>query len=454
MPSPTDLPSLYGWYKGETGLYDATSGGSAVTSDLAYIRRWEDQSGNARHLTQNSDSNRPVYDAAKGLVSFEGYNGGGGNDNQYINTPASFDLDKRACSVIVIGELTSLRRPMNGSGLGTFHFVNKVTSDVMNFHYNGDASGTTMGYLANYDGGFRVSTVRPFTNRMCVFGFVPNSSNVKCWRESSSNTVQVMSAGTATVTSFFGYSVANGLQANIKDLIVCSTNISDSDWTNTVLPYAYTRGVAANRLHQLVFMGDSLTCGYGQRANRCWPTLLSRINSCVRFSSTAESGALLSTLNSRYSANEAGMYVASETNVLCIFAGTNDISNAGQTGTAVYNTLVSLTSAARTTGYKVIWFTMLDRNFTATNEGYRNTFNSNVRSNWSTEADGLVDVDADPRLDDSADSTYFLSDQTHLTSAGAAVVAELAEPVIGQFLPGVAPMPLNRRGRGNRFLAF
>lgn len=57
-------------------LFDATSGGSLVGADGA-IARWEDKSGNARHLTQDTASARPslVADAAiNGLVAF--YDGG------------------------------------------------------------------------------------------------------------------------------------------------------------------------------------------------------------------------------------------------------------------------------------------------------------------------------------------------------------------------------------------
>ena len=42
-----------------TSLYDATSGGSLVAANGA-VARWEDQSGNARHVTQSTLGNRPL----------------------------------------------------------------------------------------------------------------------------------------------------------------------------------------------------------------------------------------------------------------------------------------------------------------------------------------------------------------------------------------------------------
>jgi hypothetical protein len=52
------------WLKADAGLYDAASGGSAVTANGASVARWEDQSGNARHVTQAASGNRPTYVAS------------------------------------------------------------------------------------------------------------------------------------------------------------------------------------------------------------------------------------------------------------------------------------------------------------------------------------------------------------------------------------------------------
>lgn len=46
-----------------SSLYDATSGGSLVGADGS-VARWEDQSGNGRHVTQETSANRPLYRTA------------------------------------------------------------------------------------------------------------------------------------------------------------------------------------------------------------------------------------------------------------------------------------------------------------------------------------------------------------------------------------------------------
>lgn len=56
--TPPSQSGLQVWMKNESGAYDATSGGSAVTSDGSTVKRWEDQSGNSNHVTEGT--NPPV----------------------------------------------------------------------------------------------------------------------------------------------------------------------------------------------------------------------------------------------------------------------------------------------------------------------------------------------------------------------------------------------------------
>ena len=53
------LPAMWLDASDAATLYDATSGGSLVAAD-GTVARWEDKSGNARHLTQGTLANRPT----------------------------------------------------------------------------------------------------------------------------------------------------------------------------------------------------------------------------------------------------------------------------------------------------------------------------------------------------------------------------------------------------------
>lgn len=73
VTSPSNLTGLVLWLDGNDGLFDATSGGSAVTVAGNAVARWEDKSTNALHYTQGTANNRPLLVSGGGL-DFDGTN--------------------------------------------------------------------------------------------------------------------------------------------------------------------------------------------------------------------------------------------------------------------------------------------------------------------------------------------------------------------------------------------
>lgn len=106
---PTSIRGCSLWLDANAGLFNATSGGSAVSVNGNTIARWEDQSGNARHFTQSAAIFRPVLttSAQNGLnsISFSSSYLTGGNicsldtNNLYValiskfNSSATTDYD-------------------------------------------------------------------------------------------------------------------------------------------------------------------------------------------------------------------------------------------------------------------------------------------------------------------------------------------------------------------------
>lgn len=74
--SPSNIAGLSLWLDATTGLFDATSGGNPVTTDGSSVARWEDQSGNSRHITQTTPGSRPILKTAiqngKNIIRFDG----------------------------------------------------------------------------------------------------------------------------------------------------------------------------------------------------------------------------------------------------------------------------------------------------------------------------------------------------------------------------------------------
>ena len=76
--NPASIPGLQLWLDATRGLFDATSGGSPVTTDGASVARWEDQSGNSRNASQATSGNRPILKTSvqggKNGIRFDGIN--------------------------------------------------------------------------------------------------------------------------------------------------------------------------------------------------------------------------------------------------------------------------------------------------------------------------------------------------------------------------------------------
>ena len=74
--SPKNIKNLFFWFDAsdEATLFDSTTGGSNVTTNSASIKRWEDKSGNSRHITENI--NPPILSTnsqnGKNCISFNG----------------------------------------------------------------------------------------------------------------------------------------------------------------------------------------------------------------------------------------------------------------------------------------------------------------------------------------------------------------------------------------------
>lgn len=126
------------------------------------------------------------------------------------------------------------------------------------------------------------------------------------------------------------------------------------------------------------------------------------------------------------------LYSATTTkNVCVIWGGSNDFALGNASVATVYARLQTYCADRRARGWKVVVVTMLPR----TNlEVQRVQFNSLVRSNWATFADGIADVALDSRIGDFGDNTdltYYAPDQIHLNATGYGVAASIiAVPVL------------------------
>ena len=117
------------------------------------------------------------------------------------------------------------------------------------------------------------------------------------------------------------------------------------------------------------------------------------------------------------------LFVSGKRNIVIFWEGTNDLGN-NHDPTTTYNNIVTYCNARRAAGFKVIVLTIIARNVNAQFEADRLMVNANLRANWTTFADGLVDVGADSRFQNPLDGNIY-TDGTHLTTLGNQAIAQL-----------------------------
>lgn len=125
-------------------------------------------------------------------------------------------------------------------------------------------------------------------------------------------------------------------------------------------------------------------------------------------------------------ATEVDTKFASEvTSVVCAWGGTNDLTLVTDPdGPTIYGRYTTYCNARRSAGFDVVAFTLTPRTgLTTSRQTALDYFNTQVRANWATFADRLLDVAAIPELDDATDATYY-ADGLHQTDAGREVIAQ------------------------------
>lgn len=194
--------------------------------------------------------------------------------------------------------------------------------------------------------------------------------------------------------------------------------------------------------------GDSITVGYPGLPNP-YPTLLSPVGAPWFIINGGVTGRTLATMYADGASAVDPDYSAGQRNIDVIWGGTNDFVVNGSTPAAVYAILQEYCAARRAVGWKVIVVTMISRYFPGGNpvsgesiDADKDAYNALIRANWSTFADGLADVAANPNLGADgayANLTYFQADQVHPTQFS---ITNIEAPIIG----GAVNLLLNSGG--------
>lgn len=141
--------------------------------------------------------------------------------------------------------------------------------------------------------------------------------------------------------------------------------------------------------------------------------------------------------SSDFNANEALILsrYSSVRRVVFVHKGTNDMGLGSRTAAQLYANLQTYCAAVRSGGGMVIVSTLLPRTSYGTSSlGEFTTFNTNVRTNWASFADGFVDFanNATMGAGGAAANTTLYSDGLHPTAYGNSLLAADAAPEINR----------------------
>lgn len=190
----------------------------------------------------------------------------------------------------------------------------------------------------------------------------------------------------------------------------------------------------------VVFDGDSLTAGSGSSAGRSYPSqTVVGLDSRATHSNIGLSGATMQMILDRAAATVDPLLVTEGMNVVVLRAGTNDLFfSAGATPPEdVHADIVAYCNGRRAAGWKIVVTTITPRSDASTPANFetsRQTLNTLIRNNWTTYADALADIAADPLLGDAGDETnkQYYTDLVHHTDNGYRVSADIVRRALGR----------------------
>lgn len=411
--SPTSITGLVGWYKADAGVY--SDAGTTPAVDAGTIQQWSDQSGAGNHLSQATGESRPTYQAPHlgdiGAVSFPGSKFMANSGFSAVNGATALTL---VYVLELLGDGILVSTNTGSNGLETYYQA--AANNLYDFFSARAIDGIQVGHPTwiqevVYDGSqaTNATKLKHFSSgrqlTLSFDGTIPTALPA-----TNGLTIGRSSDGTTSAT------------VKVRELLIYTGALNSTDRGN-LRTYLRARHAQGTRKY-VTCAGDSLTAGVGGTA---YPTQLAALLGTDYL--VGNMGVQGSTLQTEWSAWDSQiMYPATghPRDIEACWLGTNDIAS-GRTAAQVFADLSTRWAARRADGYKVIACTIIARGtLTGGQETQRQGLDTLIRGAGS-QYDALCDLAADARLSDSADTTYYSGDTTHLTTTGYGVVAGLVQ---------------------------
>ncbi|WP_428303896.1 SGNH/GDSL hydrolase family protein [Lacipirellula sp.] len=436
------------------GLFDATAGGNAITATGGQVAGWQDLVASLR-LAQSTAAQRPKWHAEKGLVWFES-----GADQRML---ASKSGNRNSFSLYLIGDIEPLRRGWTGSAFsgpgGGMRDLMALDPAIYFSMSCQDLGGVGQignpGCLSFFAGSYTHTNLRVPSSR-CLIGY-SGGTNYRV-RVNGATEAGPATSSTAFTTFQVGFNAAaRGTHGGVKEILLYSRQLTDAQEEALYRWAVNYRGVvdAANAPAVVVCEGDSNSDGVKCTMGQNWFNQLMQPYGYVAKYNLAEAGMQLDGLQTAAAARVDVLIQKGKPNLLFVFAGTNDIELAGQTGAQAYARLQTYCAARKAAGWdKVIVLTMLPRGIVANTETYRGNFNTLIRAacaeptpygprvfakspGGTLSCDFIVDVGAHPELGIAGaqnNTTLFDADKIHFKDVAAKMIADDCASLTGALI--------------------
>ena len=406
---------------------DTWAAGAALTVAMLH-----DQSGNGRHLAQDTVASQPSFDTSQRFgnacpILFDGFNRTGSEANPQVmkrlEAGGMTGLDAHSLSTfLAVQPLTSYNRlgylaVSDASGSDRFRMFQGVTPNTLSVRVSGSSQArAALGPHVRFDPN--------------VIGASISEGTLDIWANGTTASVGGVPGTAAPATHiylgdcFTGNPDFNGLFRFFGGALF-TERVSTGDGAAIVASLnsalSYGNGFGAAPEYNVLMIGDSIMEGTGSRLLRNMPSWLTgSLTRPHRLFNSAAHGETMGTAYAQRVGRYATTFVSGIPNVAFIQIGTNDIGNGTAASDLYANTTSPFVAYLQAVGYKVAVCTLTPRqraDWTAAQEARRTDYNALVVGN-AAGADLVLDLTDNPTMGSSAANTSLYGDNLHPTSLG------------------------------------
>ena len=424
------------------GLLDTAGLDAFLANTTGAVTVWYDQTGNNNHATGVAATaphmaSFNMIGNSRALVFDNQYNGSTFTPSCFLTVPSGVAATATANSAVC------MTRTRNMHPSQTQHML----------QWTGSTNSLVLGRtpFTSYKVGLFVSTslhqytpsFAPLQSTPYVAGFAISGSTTIVWKDdqvANSGYPDGMSNGLAG--GFIGSGPVldnNNGMCEMGAVIFYNAALSDNNRQLLTASLHQAFATVPQARNNWIIDGDSIAAGYNSIGGNAYSRLAEPLLTYpIAMTNMGWYGQTLSSCQSNYSNTAAPYFVTGANNILSIAAGSNDFIN-NATAATVETSLSNYCSGAKATGFKVLVGTILPRNdASGAQDTARQAYNTWVRGNWQTIADGIMDFDGNSNIggaqSQSTNTTYYNADAIHPNATGHGVMANIAAAAVNTLL--------------------